>query len=324
MNTSDSTEAIFVYGSLRSGELAHRQLESIVGKIEPADLRGYRMYVRDGLPFIADDREGMVRGEVITAARPGTALLEKIRSYEPRALYAEQRVRVRVVGGEEIGALAFVGKSPNKGHAVQIQESWSSADDPLFRDGLDGIFRQARVHLETVKPMPADMNGFWEAFLPIQGLYLTLCTVLERYTSLVFGPGLEPGVRLNRLKDDPAATRAAELAKPPQLKVIDSRKPDQAARVPGRHAFDAWYRVRSNLSHRGKAAYTDFELIERGTVGPHDTLRLLLASELPLSEPDRQAYTRRMLLPVYIEHRGYGRVGDGQPPTFPPRSRPST
>lgn len=216
----------------------------------------------------------------------------------------------RAQGGATVEALAFIGRHVGKGHPVSLDRPWSSADDPLFREGLNEIARLARHHLGNVRPMPADMDGFWAVFLPHQGLYLTLCTVLERYTALAFGHRLEVGERLKALKADPAARRAVEDASPPEVTVFDSRNPRTPLRVPGPQSFDAWYRVRSNLSHRGKAAYTDFELVERSVVGLHDTLRLLLARELSLSDMDRQAYMSEhfTLLLVYRRMRPSARL----------------
>ncbi|MEU2169032.1 gamma-glutamylcyclotransferase family protein [Micromonospora chersina] len=305
---SDNPKAIFVYGSLRRGELAHRQVAALVSQIDSAEVTGYHLYVRDGLPFIDKVRGGLVRGDLLTASTIEGAdiLRRKVQTYEGDALYSEQRVRARTETGDEVEAWAYIGRSPNSGNAEPHEQQWSSADDPLFRGGLDGIFAIAKRHFETIRPMPADMQGFWDAFLPIQGTYLTLYTVLERYTALVFGPRLEPGERLRSLRGDRAAVDAVEAAKPPSIEVRDSRDPRKRKLAPGRSSFDAWYWVRSNLSHRGKAAYTDFKLVERSIVGLHDTLRLLLADQLPLTDAARQEFAGddRMLRPIYAQCRG--------------------
>lgn len=300
------SEGIFVYGSLRRGELAHRQIAPFVAAVEPAEVTEHRLDVRDGLPFMIQSPGWTVEGDLLSAV-PGQAgeLLDRIRSYEGTALYSECNVSVRTQGGATAEALAFVGRHADRGHPVPLDRPWSSAEDPVFRAGLDEIACLTRHHLENVRPVPADMDGFWAVFLPLQGLYLTLCTVLERYTALTFGHRLDVAERLKRLRAHPAACCAAEDASPPEITVVDSRDPTKRLRVPGPRSFDAWYGVRSNLSHRGKAAYTDFELVERSVVGLHDTLRLLLACELPFSDTDRQAYLseRLILLPVYRQTR---------------------
>ncbi|MFI8804614.1 gamma-glutamylcyclotransferase family protein [Micromonospora chalcea] len=305
---SDTPKAIFVYGSLRRGELAYRQIALLVSRIDRANIPGYGLYVRDGLPFITEVRGGWVRGDLLTASTLEGAddLRHKVQKYEDGSLYIERRLRARTETGDEVDAWAYVGRGPSKGNPQPHEQQWSSVDDPLFRGGLDGIFAIAKRHLESVRPMPADMEGFWDAFLPIQGTYLTLCTVLERYTAFVFGPTTDPGRRLSSLRGDRAAVDAIEAANPPSIEVSDSRRPQQRQRAPGPNSFDAWYRVRSNLSHRGKAAYTDFRLVERSIVGLHDTLRQLLADQLPLTDAARQRFAGddRMLGPIYAQFRG--------------------
>ncbi|MFF0659381.1 gamma-glutamylcyclotransferase family protein [Micromonospora tulbaghiae] len=305
---SDTPKAIFVYGSLRRGELAHRQVAPLVSRIDRAEVTGFGLYVRDGLPFITEVRGGRVRGELLSASTIEDAdlLRHKVRAYEDDALYIERAGRARTETGDEVDAWVYVGRRPSRGNPQPHEQQWSSADDPLFRGAMDGIFAIAKRHFESVRPMPADMEGFWDAFLPIQGTYLTLCTVLERYTALVFGPTIDPGERLRRLRGDRAAIEAVETTKPPSIEVSDSRDPGQRQRAPGSRSFDAWYRVRSNLSHRGKAAYTDFRLVERSIVGLHDTLRQLLASQLPLTDAARQRFADddRMLGPIYAQFRG--------------------
>ncbi|MEU7779141.1 hypothetical protein [Micromonospora parva] len=243
-------------------------------------------------------------------AERADALRRQVQEYEGKDLYIERRVRAKAETGREVEAWVYVGRSPSSGNPQLHEQQWSSADDPLFSGGLDGIFGIAKRHLETVRPMPADMKGFWDAFLPIQGLYLTLCTVLERYTALVFGPKLEPGKRLSRLQGDSATTAAVARADPPPIEVRDSRDPRKRARAPGQSSIGAWYQVRSNLSHRGKAAFTDFELVERSIVGLHDTLRHLLASQLPLTDTGQRSFAGedRMLRATYWQSRGAERV----------------
>lgn len=297
---------VFVYGSLRPGELAHRQIASLVGSTEDGEALAYGLSVRDGLPFMHRAAGLTVSGVVLWAEAGRTEeLLRRVRDYEGNDLYSERSIEVRLRNGKLIRAQTFVGRKPGRGRAIPLDGRWSSAEDPLFRGALDAIAKMMLLHIEHVRPMPADMNGFWDAFLPLQGGYLTLCTVLERYTTFVFGPHLDPGERIKRLRDDSDALRAVSQANPPEITIVDSRNPTATVNVPGARPFDAWYRVRSNLSHRGKAGFVDFELVERSIVGLHDSLRLLLGTQLPFNEHERHEFARaeRMLRPVYQRFR---------------------
>jgi hypothetical protein len=65
--------------------------------------------------------------------------------------------------------------------------------------------------------------------------------------------------------------------------VVDAH--DAADRVvmrsDGAHAADYFYRIRSNLSHRGKSAFRDGQLVFTALVQLHDAIRALLADQLP-------------------------------------------
>ncbi len=156
------------------------------------------------------------------------------------------------------------------------------------------------VHLRGVEPKPADMPGFWEDFLPLQGYYLALFSILERYTAFAFGPTLDTGERLRLIESDDRAQEAVQLADPPAIKVFDTRDGNGKS-VPGPRPFDAWYQVRNNLSHRGKAGFQDFELLERSVVGLHDTLSILLKM-LPTRDGSVSAEALR-LRPEYVRRR---------------------
>lgn len=64
----------------------------------------------------------------------------------------------------------------------------------------------------------------------------------------------------------------------------------------GSNAWAVWYRVRSNLTHRGKASDRDFGLVIASHLGMHDVLRLLLldmqpelADEWRATDPDEES-----------------------------------
>jgi gamma-glutamylcyclotransferase (GGCT)/AIG2-like uncharacterized protein YtfP len=293
-----------VYGTLRPGELAYRHIAALVEHAEPAVLHGWQLTVRDGLPLARPQEHSRIVGDLLCPQPDArTDLADAISAYEGTDLYARCVLAVSTASGHR-SATVYIGKRPRIGNPVDHDRSWRSVEDPLLSSGLDAVAKLARDHFASVQPMPADMSGFWEAFVPLQGLYLTLCSILERYTSLVFGPAVEPTRRVASLRDDPDAQLAIAETHPPEIRVVDSRDPESAVSAPGRKAFDAWYQARSNLSHRGKAAYTDFWLIERSLVGLHDALRRLI--ELQLKAEDQPAHPvdeTQMLGPVYDRFR---------------------
>ena len=106
-----------------------------------------------------------------------------------------------------------------------------------------------------------------------------------------------------KAQETPNLDYVSSYTKPGESTVFVARKGSTLPRdVP-----DAWYQVRSNLTHRGKAGgFHDFELLEKALVGLHDAMRHLLAKQLPLSDADRAAFASgdRLLRTTYSAARG--------------------
>jgi hypothetical protein len=124
---------------------------------------------------------------------------------------------------------------------------------------MDAILRAARtipMGAGGDAPGVVETPEFWDRFVPLQGLYLVLCSVLERYTALRFGPALDPMRRITLLDGASDASAAARAVDPPAMEVSDTRNLE-----------------RTSIEHK------PFEAL----VGLHDALRMLIASELPAS-----------------------------------------
>jgi hypothetical protein len=106
-------------------------------------------------------------------------------------------------------------------------------------------------------------------------------------------------------------------------RVVDSRDPGDHVNI-GDHderAWSYWYQVRSNLSHRGKGAARDADIVREALIDVHDVLRLLLRRELPgierawIEADPEGARHGRLLRPIDDEPRASERKsGRGAPP----------
>jgi hypothetical protein len=149
---------------------------------------------------------------------------------------------------------------------------------------MDAILRAARtipMGAGGDAPGVVETPEFWDRFVPLQGLYLVLCSVLERYTALRFGPALDPMRRITLLDGASDASAAARAVDPPAMEVSDTRNLERTSIE--HKPFETWYQVRNNLTHRGKGGFHDWVVVHDALVGLHDALRMLIASELPAS-----------------------------------------
>jgi hypothetical protein len=110
----------------------------------------------------------------------------------------------------------------------------------------------------------------WPRFFRLQMAYLLLWSAIERFSAFAYGPGLSPKQRINALGKDPRFLSALgkHLSSPSQG-VSDSRDPGDRRHLDvarPEKAAASFYRVRSNLSHRGKGAWSDGEIVRQSLI----------------------------------------------------------
>ena len=122
--------------------------------------------------------------------------------------------------------------------------------------------------------------------MPLQGAYLSACSILERLACLRSGgkgataEGKELSItdKIKDLANYTSLLRAAEVEhgqeelRLPEIIRADGRK------APGSTTFDfqkllvRWYEIRSNLLHQGKSSFRDYEILWSPT---KDMIRVL-------------------------------------------------
>jgi hypothetical protein len=81
---------LFAYGLLKPDELGYHRIATLVGRVEPALLRGTRLRVRDGLPLLVDDPDGHVEG-VLLFPKSGkeAGFYQAVAAFEPARQYEQ-------------------------------------------------------------------------------------------------------------------------------------------------------------------------------------------------------------------------------------------
>lgn len=211
-----------------------------------------------------------------------TEAWDAVAAFEPGSQYRFDTTDVDL-GTRLIAANVLVGRQLNRGTADEEVNHWSVAFDPVFVEGLAEVYAMTIAAAPDGVAVQPDHIGFWRQFFQLQAAYLLLWAAVERYTALRFGPDLEPGQRIGLLGRDTDFTDAVVRAGAPRGVVYDSRRPSHRdeVRPDGTGAVQYFYRVRSNLSHRGKSAFRDGQLVYRALVELHDSFRILLAQQVP-------------------------------------------
>lgn len=277
----DSSKPLFVYGALKPRELAFGLVEAFVTRAEPAKMRG-TLWIRDGIPLLDLAANDRVSGWLLWFE--GTRLDEAwsaVCSFEPAAQYGWDIQPARS-SGEEVAANVLVGRKLGAGTAAEPISEWSARKDPVFTEGLAEVRRLISEAAPGGVASQPDTAEFWQLFFRLQAAYLLLWSVVERYTAFRFGPAIDPTKRAGMLDHDDAFQAAVLASRAKPGVVVDSRDPERKYRLAedGAGAAQYFYAVRSNLSHRGKSAYSDAQLVYKAATELAAIMEILVGQQL--------------------------------------------
>lgn len=297
---------LFVYGTLKKNEIAYHQIAELVDHTIPAALNNFALYIRDGIPLVIPTQGWRVSGELIYS-KPNSyeELLMRVDNYEGVRLYERQvskaQLDIRNSNSASppidnlIECYVYVGTNYSNGNAEPMHEPWSSSLDPIFSESFPDLFKEIKSVIQlSNEPLPGQYD--WKLYNDLAGKHLLLVTIIERIAYLKFGEQFTE-LRQNRFNDR-VMKRITELGKLPEFKkaydrvkqlngiysvgVFDSRNASRSLST-GKvgQAMEAWYQIRSNLQHRGKAAWKDFGILRNSLTGLTNVTRFLLTEIIP-------------------------------------------
>lgn len=267
---------IFVYGLFKPGQLGYYRIEDEVQEESSALIEG-ALRERDGVPILVEDPSMQVEGHLLRFRDGGNEeAYQSIADLEPEKQYRWVEREI-ALNDEPVRANVLLGKKPGRGSDEYMSNNWDGSDDPLFSDALELVDEvQSDVHTMN--------DGDYKPFFRLHMAYLLLWSSIERYATLKYG------LRSDILSDDiPSETKKRrsirsklvmmgnESAFKRGLKeeILPNRvdhciyRADRPGDSPKRldpddpkQAIDYYYQVRSNLTHRGKSAYTDFTVLQ--------------------------------------------------------------
>ena len=111
--------------------------------------------------------------------------------------------------------------------------------------------------------------------------YLLLWSAIERFTAFAYSPRLNAADRIERFgRDQRFADALTRTLNDTERVVARSMKPEELLRLDPADPIESinyYYQVRCNLSHRGKAAYSDGETVRRSLKELYSIFRAMLA-----------------------------------------------
>lgn len=286
---NEPADFLFVYGSLKPHELGFEQIKNLIVNYREAEIRGYSLYVRDGLPLIKKTFEdNKVRGFLIEV-NPNYRIefWKSVDDYEGTTNYRREDGQRILIENSEILATTYVGRKMNKGNPQLLNEPWSSKLNPILSQSFP--FLHLKISSNNLKFTEAehDPSGYWRQMNDLLSQYLLLVSILEHLTVVKFGgrKGQEPMVRIGKFQDSDGFKNAFEKINQelfnPSFYVSDSRKvEDSLSSSSPDKALEAWYQVRSNLQHRGKSSIYDAGLVQKSCIGLSNLLLEYLRTEV--------------------------------------------
>jgi len=273
---TEKLSKLFVYGSLKPGELGFEQIENLVSIHGAAELHDFALYVRDGLPVIGKPAPGETVSGVLLSIHPGMEeeFWTVVTEYEGTTNYKLENSLPVFLNGKEFLAGVFVGRKMGKGNPERLYTSWASKLDPIFSQSFPLLHQDIAGNALKFTDAEHDPVGYWSQMNRFLSQYLLLVSILEHLTVVKFGGSKkqDPMVRIRKLQQSQGFARAFsvlidERSNPP-IKVSDSRAvEDSLSSSNPEQVLLAWYQVRSNLQHRGKASLFDAKLVQKSCIG---------------------------------------------------------
>lgn len=260
--------SLFVYGTLKQGEIAYSQIQDYVKEVCSAELPGYEIGIRDGLPVIFEKKNSLVYGDLITVNKNLESQFEKVlNNYESTTLYRKIQVMVNVDNRAITCDTYLARKERGRSFISLPNSSWSSLSYPHFAYSFPILFESIQKINNSF--YPADMHvEYWKYMNELQEKYLLLVSILENIALLVFGPSDDsgPNKRVTQLGLSNEWREANNIVKRNgrlvELKVKDAKSlADKYSNMSADRAILLYYQIRNNLSHQGKSGYDDCELI---------------------------------------------------------------
>jgi hypothetical protein len=210
---------------------------------------------RDGLPLLAEGTNE-VRGWLIRFKPECAELAYKtINSIEPDRLYLWATAEVQRQG-VSVQANVLMGRCPRKGSIHPEYEVWQGEKEPLFTAALDVIEKSLKQY--------SQFEWDLEPFFQLQMAYMLLWTSIERFVSFKYHLGKNATEKVLMLANDPVFATALRAKVTEEREVYRADDPSQKAVLNPQNpkkALEYYYQIRSNITHRGKTAIRDHEML---------------------------------------------------------------
>lgn len=295
MNVSrpDPKLPMFVYGSLKSDEIAWPQIQGFVVDVKPKVLLGYVLQISDGVAYAKPRANHSVKGELLIFSNSATAY-QKISEFEGTF---NKRKRYNWVVIEVDGVRANLLEQVGSPATYREAPSWSLVDDEVFEKGVPWIHTKIEQSLQVLGPylLPSQKTDeYWDSYFQLQSCVLFLWGIQERLEFFRFGMtsdrhhsetgGSERTISTRRaeMEADKLFAKAVKMANiDVTLKVFSYRDPTGLPWKADSKPLSAWYEVRNNITHHAKGSEKEVKKVVTAAIDHLNTLVLYMSELSP-------------------------------------------
>lgn len=301
----DVSLPFFAYGIFRSNEIAWPRIIEFVDSFTNSKIDNWVIRLRNGLPILIAQSEGVVDGDCVSFSDSQSAY-DIIGKSEPSGEYKWRTISTR----SQTICNALVAAKPTRGFTEEPIFSWTSAQDPSFVHGMAAVASVVSAERESLlenRPWQ-DYPGDWDSFFRLQGAFLVLWSIVERFAAFRFGAEYESKsttAKIYALADIPEFQNAMVEANIRDQVVFSVRennpkrtRKDQGVEfcsIDPAKVLKTWYQIRSNITHRGKSAKSDNAVVLTSTIDLFNVVYLYLKTVIPSIELEWQKRGVRLL-----------------------------
>lgn len=240
----------FSYGFFRPGEISFLGINNFVCSARPLRIQG-DLVLRDGITLFKESTAEAVDGYLITFYQSQEKdAYSFIDSLEPKKLF---KWKEKEYGGIKFNIL--YGIKPEKGTDDIRESGWNTIwEDPFFSSAIDVL------HEFKVGQFSWDLKPLFQ----LQMKYMLLWTIIERFSFLMYSLGAGPSERNKKLSENRYFKDALLKFVKKEREIYSADNPEERFLLDpqnSKKSIEYYYKVRCNISHRGKAVIRDFDTV---------------------------------------------------------------
>lgn len=265
---ANATLPFFAYGAFRQGELAFLRIKPFVDVVDTnAKVKG-EIRMRDGLLLLSPHESEFVSGHLMRfdPTQAGSAFAA-IADFEPERQY-EWSTKDVICSNGMLKANILMGKDYKNGSSRPDRDCKNEAD-PFFNEALE-IVDSFAFRFSSKDGLGSSSTDFTN-LLHLQMAYMLLWSSIERYVTLRYSLGDQVTSKIMEMAKEPTfqqellknvirkdALYATNEPSDRRKKMLNSQNPKKS--------LEYYYQVRCNITHRGKAAFSDFDRLQSSLI----------------------------------------------------------